>query len=58
MALLVEKNKQTFAVVVLGAENKARRLDTVRDLMYNHVNDAAELPTVGDYEFIQEPIWP
>ena len=58
VALLVKKNKQTFAVVVLGSENKAQRLDTVRDLMYNHVNDAAELPTVGDYEFIQEPIWP
>ena len=43
VALLVEKNKQTFAVVVLGTENKARRLDTVRDLMYNHINDTIEL---------------
>jgi D-alanyl-D-alanine endopeptidase (penicillin-binding protein 7) len=58
VALLVEKNKQTFAVVVLGAENKARRLDTVRDLMYNHINDAVELPTVDNYEFIKESIWP
>ena len=57
VALLVEKNKQTFAVVVLGTENKARRLDTVRDLMYNHINDAAELPAVDNSEFIKEIVW-
>ena len=39
VALLVEKNKQIFAVVVLGSENKSKRLDTVKDLMYNHVSD-------------------
>jgi len=48
VALLVERNKQTFAVVVLGSENKSQRLDTVKNLMYNHVNDAAELPVVDD----------
>jgi len=42
IALLVEKNKQTFAVVVLGAENKSKRLSTVQDLMYNHVSDTIE----------------
>ena len=46
VALLVEKNKQTYAVVVLGAENKSKRLDTVRDLMYNHISDTTELPMV------------
>ena len=46
VALLVEKNKQTFVVVVLGAENKSQRLVTVQDLMYNHINDTAELPAV------------
>ena len=57
VALLVERNKQTFAVVVLGSENKSRRLDTVRDLMYNHINDAAELPAVDNYEFMPEIKW-
>ena len=57
VALLVERNKQTFAVVVLGSKNKARRLDTVRDLMYNHINDAAELPTVDDPSLRQEIKW-
>jgi len=57
VALLVERNKQTFAVVVLGSENKSRRLDTVRDLMYNHVNDAAELPVVDDPSLKPEIRW-
>jgi D-alanyl-D-alanine endopeptidase (penicillin-binding protein 7) len=57
VALLVERNKQTFAVVVLGSENKSRRLDTVRDLMYNHINDAAELPAVDDPSLRQEIKW-
>ena len=43
VALLVERNKQIFAVVVLGAENKSKRLDTVKDLMYNHISDTIEL---------------
>ena len=57
VALLVTRTKQTFAVVVLGSENKARRLDTVRDLMYNHINDAAELPAVDDPSLRQEIRW-
>lgn len=57
VALLVERNKQTFAVVVLGSENQSRRLDTVRDLMYNHINDAAELPAVDDPSLRQEIKW-
>jgi D-alanyl-D-alanine endopeptidase (penicillin-binding protein 7) len=46
VALLVERNKQIFAVVVLGSENKSKRLDTVKDLMYNHISDTTELPVV------------
>lgn len=57
VALLVERNKQTFAVVVLGSENKSRRLDTVRNLMYNHINDAAELPAVDDPSIMPEIRW-
>jgi len=57
VALLVERNKQTFAVVVLGSENHARRLDTVRDIMYNHINDAAELPVVDDPSLMPEIKW-
>jgi serine-type D-Ala-D-Ala endopeptidase (penicillin-binding protein 7) len=43
VALLVERNKQIFAVVVLGSENKSKRLNTVKDLMYNHISDTIEL---------------
>ena len=57
VALLVERNKQTFAVVVLGSKNHAQRLDTVRNLMYNHINDAAELPVVDDPSLIPEIRW-
>ena len=46
VALLVEKNKQIFAVVVLGSENKSKRLVTVKDLMYNHISDTTELTVV------------
>ena len=57
VALLVERNKQTFAVVVLGSKNHAQRLDTVRNLMYNHINDAAELPVVDNPSLIPEIRW-
>jgi D-alanyl-D-alanine endopeptidase (penicillin-binding protein 7) len=39
VAMVVEHNQQRRAVVVLGAPNKARRISTVEDLMYNHVLD-------------------
>jgi D-alanyl-D-alanine endopeptidase (penicillin-binding protein 7) len=39
MAMVVENNRQRRAVVVLGAPNKARRISTVEDIMYNHVLD-------------------
>lgn len=46
VALLVERNKQIFVVIVLGSESKSKRLDTVKDLMYNHISDTIELPVV------------
>lgn len=39
VALVVETNRQQRAIVVLGAANKSRRIDTVEDIMYNHVLD-------------------
>jgi D-alanyl-D-alanine endopeptidase (penicillin-binding protein 7) len=39
VALVVETNRQQRAIVVLGAPNKSRRIDTVQDIMYNHVLD-------------------
>jgi D-alanyl-D-alanine endopeptidase (penicillin-binding protein 7) len=39
VALVVETNHQQRAIVVLGAPNKSRRIDTVQDIMYNHVLD-------------------
>ena len=35
----VEQNNQQYIVVVLGAKNKKQRLDTVKDIRYNHVVD-------------------
>ena len=39
VALVVEHQKQRQVIVVLGEKNKARRIDTVQDIMYNHVLD-------------------
>lgn len=38
-ALQVKKNQQIIQVVVLGAENKAQRLDLVQGILYNHLVD-------------------
>jgi len=39
VALVVEHQKQRRVIVVLGERNKSRRIDTVQDIMYNHVLD-------------------
>ena len=39
VALVVEHQKQRRVIVVLGEKNKTRRIDTVQDIMYNHVLD-------------------
>jgi len=39
VAIVVEHQKQRRVIVVLGERNKARRIDTVQDIMYNHVLD-------------------
>lgn len=39
VALVVEHEKQRRVIVVLGEKNKSRRIDTVQDIMYNHVLD-------------------
>lgn len=39
VALVVEKDHQQHAIVVLGAPNRSRRIDTVQDAIYNHVLD-------------------
>jgi D-alanyl-D-alanine endopeptidase (penicillin-binding protein 7) len=39
VALVVEHQKQRRVIVVLGERNKTRRMDTVQDIMYNHVLD-------------------
>ena len=40
VGMVVEQNQQQYVVVVLGAKNKKQRLDTVKDIRYNHVVDA------------------
>lgn len=39
VGLVVEQNAQQYVIVVLGSRNKAERLSTVKDIMYNHVLD-------------------
>ena len=48
VGLLAEHNKQEYIVVVLGSRNKKERLDTVKEVRYNHIVDtnlhALEIP--------------
>jgi len=39
VGLVVERDRQGYVVVILGAKNKAQRLNTVKDIMYNHIVD-------------------
>lgn len=39
VGLVAEQNKQQYVIVVLGSPNKSKRLETVKDIMYNHVLD-------------------
>lgn len=38
VTMLVERNRQSYTVVVLGSKSKQHRVDTVERLMYNHVH--------------------
>ena len=42
MALQVEQQGETYVVVVLGARNSTKRLDLVKNLLYNHTVEFAE----------------
>lgn len=39
VGLVVRQGTQNYVIVVLGSANKTQRLNTVKDLMYNHVLD-------------------
>jgi D-alanyl-D-alanine endopeptidase (penicillin-binding protein 7) len=39
LGLIVEQNRQQYAVVVLGAKSKQDRFRTVEKIMYNHIID-------------------
>ena len=39
VGLVAEQNGQQYVIVVLGSRNKAERLTTVKNIMYNHVLD-------------------
>lgn len=49
VGMVVEQNHQQYVVVVLGAKNKKQRLETVKNIRYNHVVDTnlreLEIPT-------------
>jgi D-alanyl-D-alanine endopeptidase (penicillin-binding protein 7) len=40
VGMLVEQNRQQYVVVVLGSRNKRERLETVKNIRYNHIDDA------------------
>lgn len=40
VGMVVKQNNQQFVVVVLGSRNKRERLNTVKDIRYNHIDDA------------------
>ena len=40
VGMVVEQNKQKYVVVVLGSRNKRERLETVKNIRYNHIVDA------------------
>lgn len=44
MALQVEQQGEVYLVVVLGAKNSAKRLDLVKNLLYNHTVEVANTP--------------
>lgn len=46
LAMAVDKNKQQYAVVILGSSNKQERVKTAERLMYNHMH---EFPIEEDY---------
>jgi D-alanyl-D-alanine endopeptidase (penicillin-binding protein 7) len=39
VGMVVEQNRQQYIVVVLGSRNKNERLNTVKDIRYNHIVD-------------------
>ena len=39
VGLVAEQNAQQYVIVVLGSRNKVERLNTVKNIMYNHVLD-------------------
>ena len=44
MALQVEQQGDVYLVVVLGAKNSAKRLDLVKNLLYNHTVEVVDTP--------------
>ena len=44
MALQVEHQGEVYSVVVLGAKNSAKRLDLVKNLLYNHTVEVVDTP--------------
>ena len=44
MGLQVEQQGEVYLVVVLGAKNSAKRLDLVKNLLYNHTVEVVDTP--------------
>jgi serine-type D-Ala-D-Ala endopeptidase (penicillin-binding protein 7) len=44
MALQVQQQGEVYLVVVLGAKNSAKRLDLVKNLLYNHTAEVVDTP--------------
>ena len=44
MGLQVQQQGEVYLVVVLGAKNSAKRLDLVKNLLYNHTVEVVDIP--------------
>jgi len=51
VGMMARQNNQVYAVIVLGAKSKKQRLDTVKDLRYNHFIDQNlfDVPILNTY---------
>lgn len=53
LGLAVEKNKQKYIVVILGAKNPSERSDIAKELLYNHLIDSDIKPEYEDIKYDQ-----
>jgi D-alanyl-D-alanine carboxypeptidase len=43
VGVVVEQNGRTYAVIVMGAQNRYQRFDKVKEVMHNHIVTASTI---------------